>query len=205
MAPASQRAEGVGDGAAGVVVAVELDVAVHDAAQRAHELVHLQRIGDAHGVGDADAIDADLVDRAIDRQQVDQVAAEAVLAAEAHFQPTALDELDHFLRRFDDVLDVFAVRKLAQIAAGAEHDVDAVDAGVHRHARVAHVTAHVGENLGVEAKAGDTLDVGAALGAGGGRCELQVLHAKRVQKFGDLHLLVGVEEGVGELLALSQR
>ena len=58
-----QRREGVGDGAAGVVVAVELDVAADDAAQGPDQFVHLHGMGDAHGIGDADAVDAHGVDR----------------------------------------------------------------------------------------------------------------------------------------------
>ena len=143
-----QRAEGVGDGAAGVVVAVELDVAAHDAAQRLDQIVDLARVGHAHRVGDAHAVDADLVHRPVDRQQIDQVAAEAVFAAEAHFQTLALDELDHLGGRFDDVGDVLAVRELAQQAARAKDHVDAVDAGVDRQLGVVHVAAHVGQNLG---------------------------------------------------------
>ena len=108
-----ERAEGVGDGTAAVVVAMELDVAAHDATQRPDQVIDLARVGDADGVSNTDAVDADLVHCAVDSEQIDQVAAEAVFAAEAHFQPLALDELNDFPRRLDNVGDVFAVRELA--------------------------------------------------------------------------------------------
>ena len=44
-----------------------------------------------------------------------------------------------------------------------------------------------------------------ALRAGDGRGQLQILHAEGIEQFGDLHLLIGGEESVGELLALTQR
>ena len=163
-----QRAEGVGDGAAGIVVAVKLDVAGDDAAQRLDQIENLARIGDAHRIGDTDTVDADLVHGTVDGEQVDQVAAEAVLGREAHFQPLALDELDHFDGRVDDVGNVLAVRELAQKATRAEDDVDAVGARVDGELGVVHVAAHVGEDLRREAERGDALQVGATLRAGGG-------------------------------------
>ena len=74
---------GVGHGAAGVVVGVELDVAVDVAPHQRDQLVHLARRGDADGVGDAHALGAGLVDGAVDADEVVGVGAEGVLAAEA--------------------------------------------------------------------------------------------------------------------------
>ena len=124
---------------------MELNVAVHDAAQRAHKFVNLQRIRDANGIRDAHPVDANYVNGTVDGQQVDQIAAKAVLAAEPHFQPATLDVFNDFLSRLDYVLDVLSVRELTQIAARSKHYVDAVDAGVYRHACIIHVTAHVGQ------------------------------------------------------------
>ena len=79
-----QRAKGVGDGAARVVVAVELDIAADALAHPAHQVVDLQRRGHAHGVGDAHPVDAQLrppPHRCAD--DVVQVAAERVLGAES--------------------------------------------------------------------------------------------------------------------------
>ncbi len=95
--------------------------------------------------------------------------------------------------------------EFAQQAAGAEEHVDAVDAGVDGDLGVVHVTADVGQDLGLEAQPGDALAVGPALGAGHRRGQFEVLDAECVQQAGDLHLLVAGEEGVGELLALAQR
>ncbi len=203
--PGLQRAVGIRHRAAGVVVSVELDIAMHHPAQRAHQFVNLHRVGDAHGIGDAHAVDANLVHRAVDGQQVDQVAAEAVLAAEAHLQAVALHIFDHFLRRVDDIGDVLAVRELTQIAAGAEQHVDAVCAGLDGDARIVHMAAHMRQNLGLQAQLSDALNVEPALGAGYWRRQFQVLHAKRIEQFGNLHLLIAGEERVGKLLALSQR
>ena len=81
-----QRAVGVGDGAAGIIVAVKLDIAGDDTAQGSHQVMYLQGRGDADGIGDADPVHSDLIDLAVDGQQIDQVAAEGVLAAETHLQ-----------------------------------------------------------------------------------------------------------------------
>ena len=199
-----ERAERVRDRAAGVVVAVELDVAVHHAAQRAHQVEHLARVGDAHGVGDADAVDADAVDRVVDGEQVDQVAAEGVLGREADLELLALDEVDDLDRRLDDLGNLLAVRELAQQARGAEQDVDAVDAGLDRDARVLHRAARVGEDLRLQAQVGDGLAVAPAARARRRRGHLEVLDAELVEHLRDGHLLLGGEEGVGELLALAQ-
>lgn len=123
-----EGAVGVGDGAARVVVEVALDVARHDAAEGADEVVDLARVGAPDRVGDTDAVDADLVDGAVDRQEVDEVRAERVLGREADLDALALDELDDLDGRLDDVRDVLAVRVLAEERRRANDDVDAVNA-----------------------------------------------------------------------------
>ena len=172
-----ERAVGVGDGAAGVVVEVRLDVAADDAAQRAHQLVDLARPRAAHGVGDADPVHADLVDGRVDGQQVDQVRAERVLAREAHLDAARLDELDDLNGRVLDVRHVLAVAVLAQVRRGADDHVDAVDARLDRHPRVVHVAADVRQDLGLEAQLADGLAVEPALlGRGGtGQFDLPVM------------------------------
>ena len=97
----------------------------------------------------------DLIDFPVDGQQVDQVAPERVLAAEAHLQPLALDELNHLHRAVDDLANRLAVRELAQVAARAEQHVDAVHARVHSQARVVQVAARVGQQLGPQPEPGD--------------------------------------------------
>jgi hypothetical protein len=79
-----QRAECVGNRAAGVVVAVELDVAVGQPAQRADQPPDLRGRGDADRVGDAEPVDdAEPVHGEVDAQQLRFIAAERVLGAEA--------------------------------------------------------------------------------------------------------------------------
>lgn len=67
---------------------------------------------------------------------------------------------------------------------------------------VVHVAADVSEDLGLEAHVADPLAVVVGLLRRRGRRELDVLDAKVAQRLGNLHLGLGVEEGVGELLAL---
>ena len=166
--PGRQRRIRVGHGAAGVVVSVKLDVAGDDAAQGPHDLVHAQRVGHTDRVGDADARDAELVHLAIDGEQIDQVAPEAILAGEPDLQAVALDELDHLGGRLDDLGDVAAVGELPQQTGGPEQDVDAVDAGLHGDPGVFHVAAGVGEHLRLQAESRDALAVAPGAGAGGG-------------------------------------
>ena len=94
---------------------------------------------------------------------------------------------------------------LAQVARGADDHVDAVHARLDRHARVVHVAADVREDLGVEPEPADGLAVQPALLRGRGARQLDVVDPELVQRPRDLDLLLRVEEGVGELLALSQR
>jgi len=63
----------------------------------------------------------------------------------------------------------------------------------------------VSENLSLETESTDGLAVQARLLTGSGRCELDVVDAEIVKGLGDSDLGLGVEEGVGELLALAER
>ena len=66
------------------------------------------------------------------------------------------------------------------------------------------MAAHVGQDLGLETELADGLAVLSRLLGSGRRCEFDVVDAKVIQSLGDLDLGFGVEEGVGELLALTQ-
>src|SRR5207249_266442 len=81
--PAFEDGVAVGDGAPGVVVAVELDVAVHVVPELDGERVALARRRDANGVRHADAVHAHSVDRRVDLEEVALRGTEAVLAREA--------------------------------------------------------------------------------------------------------------------------
>lgn len=89
-----EGAVGVGDGATGIVVEVGLDVAADDTAESADEVIDLAGAGAADSVGDTNAVDANLVDGAVDGEEVDQVGAERVLGGEADLLALALDKLN---------------------------------------------------------------------------------------------------------------
>lgn len=66
------------------------------------------------------------------------------------------------------------------------------------------MAADVSQDLGLEAELADGLAILAGLLRGSGRGKLNVVDTKVVEGLGNLDLGLGVEEGVGELLALSQ-
>lgn len=68
------------NGATGVVVEVRLNVAGHDISQGTNQLVDLTRGRATDRVGDANAVDANLVDGLVERQKVDEVRSERILA-----------------------------------------------------------------------------------------------------------------------------
>lgn len=70
------------DGAARVVVEMRLDVTRDDVSQGADELVDLARSRTAYRVGNTNAVDADPVDCLVERQQVNKVGPERVLAGD---------------------------------------------------------------------------------------------------------------------------
>jgi hypothetical protein len=115
-----------------------------------------------------------------------------------------LDVLDDLDSGVLDVGDVLAVTVLHQVAAGANNDINTVNTGCDGQLGVVHVASHVSEDLGLEAELADLLAVEAGLLAGGRRGELDVVDAKVVEGLGNLDLGSGVEEGVGELLALAE-
>src|SRR5690606_25529290 len=123
-------------------------------AQRLDQLVDLARVGDPDRVGDAHAMHADLIDSAVDRQQVYQVGSKAVLAAKTHLQPLALDVLDHLQGLIDDVGDVLAVGKLAQIAARPKNHVYPIHPRVDGKFRIVHMTANMGQDLRLQPQLG---------------------------------------------------
>ena len=162
-----QRPKGVGDGAAGVVVAVKFDVAVGKTPQRAHHAVHLARGGDPDRVGDPQAIDhTQLVDRQIHPPQIGLRAAECVFGAKAQLDPGRLgpDPRQHLDRQLDDFVDALAVREMAQRRRSADHHVDSACACVQGDFGVFLAAADVGQYAGAEPHPGYRADV---LGARG--------------------------------------
>jgi len=108
-----ESAVGVGNGAPGVVVQMHLNVAVDNAAERPDEVVDLTRRRAAHGVGDADAVDADLVDGTVERKEIDEIGTERVLGREPDLDALGLDKLNHFYGALGDVRHVLAVGEFA--------------------------------------------------------------------------------------------
>ena len=62
-----------------VVVEVSLDIAADHTSQCSHEIIHLTRVRTSHCVRHTHTVYADLVDGAVDGQQVDQLGPERVL------------------------------------------------------------------------------------------------------------------------------
>lgn len=87
---------------------------------------------------------------------------------------------------------------------GPNHDVQTVDARVHRDTGVIHVTADMGENLSFEPELANSLTILPRLLRGGGGSQLNVVHAKVVQGFGNFDLSLGVEESVRKLFAFAK-
>ena len=91
----------VGDRAAGVVVAVKLDVAavMNHLANFAHQRIDLPGRGDPHGIGQAHPVHARLGHGPIHGHQVGFFAAESVFGTETHLHiRRGFDPSDHFLR-----------------------------------------------------------------------------------------------------------
>lgn len=157
-----------------------------------------------NGVGNADSVHTNLVDGAVDGEEVDKVAAERVLGRETNLLALRLDVLDNLDGGVLDVCDVLAVAVLHEVAACADNHIHTIHTGCDGQLGVVHVTSYVCEDLGLEAEVADGLAVEARLLTGGGRGELDVVDTEFVECLGDLDLGGGVEEGVGELLALTE-
>lgn len=71
-------------------------------------------------------------------------------------------------------------------------------------ASIIHVATNVSENLGLETHLADLDAVLARLLGRSGRSDLDVLDSKVGQSLRNLHLGLGVEEGIGELLSLCR-
>lgn len=61
------------------------------------------------------------------------------------------------------------------------------------------------QDLGLEAQLADSLAVEPRLLGGSGRRQLDVVNAEFVEGLGNADLGLGVEEGIGKLLALTER
>lgn len=254
-----QSAVSVGNGAAGIIVQMNLNITMDDTTKDTDELVDLSGGGAANGIGDTDTVDTDLVDGRVDGKEVDEIGPEGVLGGESDFDTLGLDVLDDLDGGILDVGHVLAVGVLAEIRRGSDDDVTvdsvsinpayfemrcdshSIDTRLDRNLRIVHVAANMcknlsncqfsrssavsiaATNLGLQSKLADSLAVLARLfrSAGAGKLDLNgsyisttsasllchmthVVNAKVIERPGDLDLLLGGEEGIGKLLALTE-
>src|SRR5487761_1650544 len=169
--------QGVGDRAAGVVVAVELDV---------------------------DAVRSTRVLRAVHRQQLLAIGAEGVLAAEADLAAGAAYVFDDLAGDVDDLVERAAVAGAAQHLGGGEQHVDPVGASLQRPVDVLDRAAGVGEHSRPRPAGHRRPEIRLRLGRRRRGGHLDVLHSKAVELGQDLQLLGGGEVGAGDLLALAE-
>jgi len=206
--PGVERGARVGDGAAAVVVPVELDVQPGQAHELADHRVDLLGQRHADRIGHAQPVHQPQVGHGqVHAQQVGLAAAEGVFRAEAQDNVRRLlaHEGDHVRGQVDDLADVLAVAVLHERGRRADHDVQPVHARVERAAGVVLVAADVRQDARAQARPQHGADVGLALRRGAGRRQLDHLDAERVQQPGDLQLLRRVEGRRAELLALAER
>ena len=199
-----QRAEGVGYRAATVVVAVKFDIAIDYITQIGDQIVSLQWVGNTNRISNADAINARQVHRAVHGHHIGEVAAECIFRAESGFHIVCLQEGDHLLANFDDLLQALAVAKLAHIARRADVDISAIDAAIHRQLCIVRIGADMCQQLEAARHIGERPDGVGTLWAGDRRRQLHVLHAESIQQRGYLALVIDSEMRTAKLLALAQ-
>ncbi|CRK33971.1 hypothetical protein BN1708_006226, partial [Verticillium longisporum] len=152
----------------------------------------LARAGASNGVGDTNTVHTDLVYGAVDREEVDKVTAKRILTRETNLETLRLDELND--------LD----GSLQLVGGSADDNVDTIDTSLDGQAGVIHVAAHVSQDLGLETELADGLAVPTGLFAVFQARQLDVVDAEVIESLGNLDLSLGVEEGVGKLLALTE-
>lgn len=96
------------------------------------------------------------------------------------------------------------MRMLAEVRGCANDDVETVDTSLHGQTGIVHVATDVGQDLGLEAELADGLAIPSRLLRGGGRSKLDVVDTEVVEGLGNLDLGLRVEEGVRELLTLTE-
>jgi len=198
----------VRDRAAGIVVAVELDIAAGEAPQCSHHPAHLRRCRDADRVRDAKPVHhAEPVDGQVHPEKLGLLAAKRVFRAEAQLDAGRLlpDPGQNLCRQVDDLIDASAVAELPEPGGCSDHDVEAVHSRIERHPGVVPVTPDVSEDVRAQAQPGNRLQVGEAARRSLWRGQLQVFHAEFIERMRDRDLLPGRELRVDELLPFAQR
>ena len=156
----------VRNGTTRVVVEVGLDVTRDDTTKCADEVVNLARRSATNGISDTDTVDTDLVDGAVDGEQVNEVRAERVLGRETDLLALALDELNDFESGVLDVCHVLAVAVLAEVARGSNNNIESIDTGLDSDPGIVHVASYVGKDLGLELLGSQKLIDGNLIGDG---------------------------------------
>ena len=87
---------------------------------------------------------------------------------------------------------------------GANNYIHAVHTSLDRDLDIIHVTSYVCQNLGLEAQLADGFAVESALLTRARTCKLYAVYTELIELLGDLDLGLGVEVGIGELLALAK-
>lgn len=174
---------------------VRLNVARDNAPQSPNQVVHLSRRSATNGISNTHAVDTDLVHRAVQRQEVDQIRPERVFRREADLQTLGLDELDDLEGGLDDVVHILAMAVFPQVLGSADDDVEAVNTSLDGEPGVAHVAADMGQNLGLEAEIADLLAVIVRLLGRGGRGQLDVVDAEGIEGLGAVEERSDVSQG----------
>ena len=127
-----------------------LNVARNDTTKSSYEVVYLTRRCATNGISDTNTVDANLVDSAVDGQQIDQVRSERVLGRETNLLALALDELNDFESSVLDVCHVLAVAVLAEVRRGSDDDIETIDTSLDSDSGIVHVASYVSKDLGFQ-------------------------------------------------------
>jgi len=71
-----ESTESICNGTARIVMEMAFNITAHNASQCSHEVVNLSGVRTANSVCNADTVDANLVDGAVDAQEVDKIGTE---------------------------------------------------------------------------------------------------------------------------------
>lgn len=74
---------------------VSLDIAADNSAESPDKVVDLAGSSATNGVGNTNAVDANLVDGAVDGEEIDEIGTERVLRRETDLEALGLDEVDN--------------------------------------------------------------------------------------------------------------
>ncbi len=161
--PSIQRLESIGNSTAGVIVSVELDVAVYATPELTHQLVDLARRCYPHRVCNPYPVHAYRIHGLIEAEEVTWIAPKRVLRTEAHLNTLISHIGDDLQSHVGNLVNVLAVAELAEHGRCADHHIHAIHTGIDRTLCVLDPAADMGQDLGPQAQAGDGLGISIAL------------------------------------------